>query len=65
MHMKKIILLILLSLLIFSLILYRVERLGFAAVVISLTVCVLIIMAASYLMEHAYIKDINSKDQHR
>ena len=65
MHMKKIILLILLSLLIFSLILYHTERLGFAAIVISLTVCVLIIMAASYLMEHAYIKDINSKDHYK
>ena len=64
MHMKKIILLILLSLLIFSLILYHTERLGLA-IVISLTVCVLIIMAASYLMEHAYIKDINSKDHHK
>lgn len=65
MHMKKIILLILLSSLAFSLILYRVERLGFAAVVISLTTCALIIMAASYLMEHAYIKDIDSKDRHK
>ena len=65
MHMKKIILLILLSLLIFSLILYHTQRLGLAAIVISLTVCVLIIMAASYLMEHAYIKDINSKDHHK
>ncbi|GEM_PF-3338558 len=64
MHMKKIILLILLSLLIFSLILYHTERLGLAAVVISLMICALIIMAASYLMEHAYIKDINSKDHH-
>ncbi|WP_286713069.1 hypothetical protein [Acinetobacter sp. UBA2581] len=62
--MKKIILLILLSLLIFSLILYHTERLGLAAVVISLMICALIIMAASYLMEHAYIKDINSKDHH-
>lgn len=65
MHMKKIILLILLGLLIFSLILYHTERLGLAAVVISLTICALIIMAASYLMEHAYIKDINSKDHHK
>lgn len=65
MHMKKIILLILLSLLTFSLILYHTERLGLAAVVISLTICALIIMAASYLMEHAYIKDINSKDRQK